>query len=181
MKNISIAFLGIILIYGCSFKMPGMKEVKEPFTGGKYESNGRWFRATGSGESMSLETSKDKALLLSKQRLAAGVQTQIKTVSEEYKGERQADNASGDFNDRFQSLTRELMSQILIEVQIIDSKTFQKTDRTYISYVALEARKKTLYKKLKEISAQKTSLSDKDKKYIQEMMDKAIKNLDDGE
>jgi len=181
MKNISIAFLGLLLIYGCSFKMPGLKEVKEPFTGGKYESNGRWFRGTGSGESMSLETSKDKAMLLAKQRLAAGVQTQMKTVSEEYKGERQADKAMGDFNDRFQSLTREVMSQVLIEVQMIDSKTFQKSDRTYICYVALEARKKTLYKKLKEIAAQKTSLSDKDKKYIQEMMEKAIKNLDDGE
>ncbi len=181
MKKISTVFLALVIISGCSFKMAGMKEVKEPFSGSKYESNGRWFRGTGSGESMNLETSKDKAMLSAKQRLASGVQTQIKTVSEEYKGERQADNAIGDFNDRFQSLTREVMSQILIEVQTIDSKTFQKSDRTYVSYVALEARKKTLYKKLKEIAAQKTSLSDKDKKYIQEMMDKAIKNLDDGE
>ena len=75
MKKISTVFLALVIISGCSFKMAGMKEVKEPFSGSKYASNGRWFRGTGSGESMNLETSKDKAMLSAKQRLASGVQT----------------------------------------------------------------------------------------------------------
>lgn len=161
--------------------MAGMNEVKEPFSGSRYESNGKWFRATGSGESINLETSKERADLLAKQRMAASIQTQIKSVSEDYKGERQADNSIGDFNDRFQSLTREVLNQILVEVQTIDKKTFQKTDHTYITYVALEARKKTIYKKLKEVSLTQKSLSEKDKKQVEEMIDKAIKNLNDGE
>ena len=181
MKYFMMVSLGLVLLDSCSPKMEGMKEVKGPFSGSKYESNSKWFRASGSGESMNLENSKDKALLTAKQRLASGVQTQMKTVSEDYKGERQADGTIGDFNDRFQSLSREVMSQVLVEVQTIDEKTFQKKDHTYITYVALEARKKTVYKKLSEIALQKQSLSDKDKKYIQEMMNKAIKNLDDGE
>jgi len=161
--------------------MPGIKEVKEPFSGSKYESNSKWFRATGSGESINLETSKERAVLIAKQRLASGIQSQIKTVSEDYKGERQSDNTIGDFNDRFQSLTREVLNQVIVEVQTIDEKTFQKSDHTYITYVALEARKKTIYKKLKEISLAQKSLSEKDKKQVQEMIDKAVKNLDDGE
>jgi hypothetical protein len=182
MKRLLFIFLGFATLYSCSPKMEGMTEVKGPFIGNKYEGNNRWFRGVGSGESMNLETSKDKALLSAKQRLASSLQTQIKTVSEEYKGERQADAAIGDFNDRFQSITREVMSQILVEVQTIDTKTYQKKDKNYVTYVALEARKKTVYKKLKEIALQKQSLSDKDKKYIQEMMDKTIKDLnDDGE
>jgi hypothetical protein len=181
MKRLSIVIVALISLYSCSPKMEGMTEVKGPFTGNKYETNGTWFRGVGSGESMNLETSKDKALLAAKQRLASSIQTQIKTVSEEYKGERQADAAIGDFNDRFQSLTREVMNQVLVEVQTIDEKTYQKKDRNYITYVALEARKKTVYKKLKEIALQRQSLSDKDKKYIQEMMDQTIKNLNDGD
>lgn len=181
MKNTIIIALAIFSFAACSPKMEGLKEVKGPFNGNKYESNGRWFRATGSGESMSLETSRDKASLMAKQRLASGIQTQIKNVSEDYKGERQADNTIGDFNDRFQQLTREVMNQVIVEIQTIDEKTYQKTDKTYITYVAFEARKKTVYKKLKEIAMQKQSLSDKDKKQVQEMIDKAIKDLDDGE
>jgi hypothetical protein len=181
MKYLIIILLGLTTLYSCSPKMDGMTEVKGPFNGSKYEGNKRWFRATGSGESMNLETSKDKALLTAKQRLASSVQTTIKTVSEDYKGERQADNTIGDFNDRFQAITREVMSQVLVEVQTIDEKTYQNKSKNYVTYVALEARKKTVYKKLKEIAMQKQSLSDKDKKQVQEMIDKAVKDLDDGE
>lgn len=181
MKKISGILLCFTLLYACSPKMEGLTEVKSPFTGNRYETNGKWVRGTGSGESMNLETSRDKAMLSAKQRLASGVQTQIKSVSENYKGERQADATTGDFNERFQSLTREVMNQVLVEVQTIDEKTYQKKDKNYISYVALEARKKTIYKKLKEIAMQRSSLSDADKKRVQDMIDQAIKDLDDGE
>jgi hypothetical protein len=181
MKRLMIILFGAMALQSCSPKMEGLTEVKTPFKGGKYEGNNRWFRATASGESMNLETSKDKAMLTAKQRLASSVQTTIKTVSEDYKGERQADNAIGDFNDRFQAITREVMSQILVEVQMIDEKTYTNKAKNYVTYVALEARKKTVYQKLKEIALQKQSLSDKDKKYIQEMMDKAIKDIGDGD
>ncbi|MFA6259947.1 MAG: hypothetical protein WC760_00625 [Bacteroidia bacterium] len=164
---------------GCKTKMPGMTEVQTPFTGNKYESNNRWVRAVASGESMHLETSKDKALLSAKQRLAAGVQTQIKQVSENYKGERQADETIGDFNERFQQLTREVMNQILVEIQTIDERVFQNGQRNYVTWVALEARKKTIYNKLKEQAKLRQSLSDKDKATIEKMIDQAIADLDD--
>jgi hypothetical protein len=161
--------------------MEGLTEVKTPFSGNKYESNARWFRAVASGESMNLETSKDKALLQAKQRLASDIQTQIKNVSENYKNERQVGENLGDFNERFQSLTREVMSQILVEVQTIDSKVYQAKNKNYITYVALEARKKTVYKRLKEIAMANTSLSEKDKAQVQKMIDASIQNLNDGD
>jgi hypothetical protein len=166
-------------ITACKTVPEGMSEVKSPFSGSKYESNRRWFRATASGESMNLETSKDKALLSAKQRLAGQIQTQVKNVAESYKGERQADNTLDEYNERFQQMTREVMNQVLVEAQIMETKTYVTKDKRYTTFVALEARKRIVYRRLKDVAKSKTSLSEADKKYISEMMDKAIKDLED--
>ena len=105
----------------------------------------------------------------------------MKQVSEDYSNERRVGNNLGDFNERFQQLTREVLNEVLVDINIIGDKVFQKEDNTYVSYVALEARKKTVFKKLKEIASLTTSLNDKDKQIIKEMIDKSIKDLDDGE
>jgi len=182
MKNIFITLFAIsTIVIGCKTKIAGLEEVNTPFKGSKYEGNKRWVRAEASGESMNLETSKDKAMLTAKQRLASSLQTEIKNVTENYKGERQVDGSIGDFNERFQALTREVMSQILVEVQTIDEKIYQNNKKNYITWVALEARKKTIYKKLKEQAKMRQSLSDKDKTIIEKMIDEAIKDLEDDE
>lgn len=176
MKKLIILLFVASAIVSCKTKMPGLTEVNTPFTGGKYEGNNRWVRAVASGESMNLETSKDKAMLTAKQRLASSVQSDIKNVSENYKGERQADGSIGDFNERFQQLTREVMNQVLVEVQTIDEKVYQNEKKNYVTWVALEAKKKTIYNKLKEQAKLRASLSDKDKETIEKMIDEAIKN-----
>ncbi len=181
MKKYAIIFLAIATIAGCKSTPDGMTEVKTPFKGSKYETNKRFVRAVASGESINLETSKDKAMLSAKQRLASSVQTQIKNVSESYKGERQVDGTIGDFNERFQQLTREVMSQILVEIDVIDEKQYKTKQNSYITWVALEARKRTIYKKLKEQAKMQKSLSEKDKDTIEKMIDEAIKDLEDND
>lgn len=182
MKQIIVLSLTLLIIgVGCKSKMNGLTEVKTPFSGSKYEGNKRWVRAVASGESQNLETSKDKALLQAKQRLASSFQTEIKNLTENYKGERQVDDNIAEFNERFQSLTREVMSQLLVEVQTIDEKVFMNKQNNYVTWVALEARKKTIYKKLKEQAKSKASLSSKDKAVIEKMIDDAIADLDDNE
>jgi hypothetical protein len=177
--QILLSMLVIGSLTACRTAPEGMTEMKSPFSGNKYESNRRWFRATASGESMNLETSKDKALLSAKQRLAGQIQTQVKNVAESYKGERQADNTLGDYNERFQQLTREVMNQVLVEALIMETKTYTTKDQRYTTYVAMEARKKAVYRRLKDMAQARTSLSEADKKYISEMLDKAIKDLED--
>jgi hypothetical protein len=120
-------------------------------------------------------------MLSAKQRLASSVQTQIKNVSESYKGERQVEGSIGDFNERFQQLTREVMSQILVEIDVIDEKQYKTKQNNYITWVALEARKKTIYKKLKQQAKMQRSLSEKDKETIEKMIDEAIKDLEDND
>lgn len=175
-----LAITIIMALIACKSTPDGMNEVKTPFRGNKYESNRRFFRAVGSGESMNLETSRDKAMLTARQRLAAEVQTQIKNVSENYKGERTVGDNMGDFNERFQQMTREVMSQVLVETQVFDSRTFVSKDtKRYTTYVAMEARKRTVYRKLKEITQTSTSLSEADRANISRMIDEAIKDTGD--
>jgi hypothetical protein len=84
----------------------------------------------------------------------------------------------GDFNTRFQQLTREVLSQTIVDIAIIGDKTYKNDKGNYISYIALEARKKVVYEKLKEISLNRKNLTPDDKKAIAEMIDKAIKDAD---
>jgi hypothetical protein len=182
MKYVIVALIALSIVgVACKSKKGGLTELKTPFSGSKYEGNKRWIRAVASGESQNLETSKDKAMLAAKQRLASSFQTEIKNVTENYKGERQVDGTIGEFNERFQALTREVLSQVLVEVQTIDEKIFQNEQKNYVTWVALEARKKTIYKRLKQQAKQRQSLSEKDKATIEKMIDEAIKELEDGE
>ncbi|MCU0421599.1 MAG: hypothetical protein MUC81_02220 [Bacteroidia bacterium] len=175
MKNYLFISVALLLVVSCKPKLDGMQEVKTPFKGNKYESNNRWWRAVASGESTNLQTSRDKAMLSAKQRLASSVQTQIKSLSENYVGERQVGENLGDFNERFQQLTREVLNQIIVDIRLIDEKTFKsEKSNQYTTWLAIEAKKSTTYKKLKEIALQRNNISDKDKKVIQEMIDKAI-------
>ena len=157
----------------------GLTEVKGPFSGSSYEGSRRFFRATGSAESKDAETAKSKALLLAKQRLASFVQTQINQVAENYSAERQITDNLGDFSTRFQQITREVLSQTIVDIAVIGDKTFTNKSGNYVSYIALEAKKKVVYEKLKELSLRRQNLTPSDKAAISEMIDKAIKEAED--
>lgn len=177
-RIIALSSICIMLLMACGAPK-GLTEVKSPFSGSSYEGNNRYFRATASGESTDMETAKSKAMLTAKQKLASFVQTQIKQVAENYSGERQADNNIAEFNARFQQLTREVLNQVLVEINVIGDKTYKNEKGNFVNYVALEARKKDVYLKLKEIALQRQSLNEKDKQFVQQMIDKAIQDCGD--
>lgn len=180
MKNLSFGLLAILLFtISCNSSKNGLKEIKTPFNGSAYESNRRYFRAVGSGESINLETAISKARLTANQRIASSVETEIKNVSENYQNERKADGNLGDFGERFQQLTREVMSTTIIGSNKIDQKTFQKPDKTYQVWIAMELRKREMYKRLKQKAKESNTLSDKEKKAIEEMIDKNLEEIDD--
>lgn len=176
-KLISILALSVLIAISCGAPK-GLTEVKSPFSGSSYEGSRRFFRATGSGESRDAETAKSKALLLAKQRLASFVQTQINQVAENYSAERQISDNLGDFSTRFQQLTREVLSQTIVDISIIGDKTYKNKSGNFVSYIALEAKKKVVYQKLKEISLLRNNLTPNDKEAISNMIEKAIKEAE---
>ncbi len=181
MKHLKIYFpLSLLLILiACGSSKNGLNQVKIPFKGNAYESNRRFFRSVASGESINLETARSKALLIANQRIASSVQTEIKNVTENYLNERKDGNQLGDYGERFQQLTREVMSTSINGMRTFDEKVFMKTDKSYQVWVAVEARKKDIYKRMKQTAKERSTLSEKEKIAIAEMIDKAIEDTGD--
>lgn len=123
--SIPAMIIVLIMVASCSSQKNGLTEVKTPFKGNAYESNRRFFRSVASGESISLETAKSKALLTANQRIASLVQTEIKNVTENYLNERKDGANLGDYGERFQQLTREVMATSINGMRTIDEKIYQ--------------------------------------------------------
>ena len=78
------AIAGLMVLASCGGTSPMGEKVKEPFSGSKYESDKRYFRSVGKGQSMDDNIAKNKADLQAKKELAQQVQTTLKVVTDQY-------------------------------------------------------------------------------------------------
>lgn len=121
------------------------KEVKIPCQGPKYSTDDKFFRASMNAESSNLSYSKEKAMTLTRQQLAASIQTKIKSVTERYAKEREITNKF-EFDQKFENLTREVVNQTLLDVRCICESTNSLQNGRFRSFIALEIEKESLYK-----------------------------------
>ena len=166
--------LGLFMI-SCS-SMPG-KKVKEPFSGSKYQTNNKYFRAKGIGESKSQQVSKNKAMTQAKSNLAGSVKSNMKRVADAYIAETTLEDKS-EVMEKFQSLSREVVSQEIADIRTIGEETYIN-EETYKTNVALEIKKKSMYKVMKKLA--KLEEKKYDAKTVQEyqkMLDKEIERLE---
>jgi hydroxymethylglutaryl-CoA reductase len=73
------------------------------------------------------------------------------------------------------------MSTSINGMRTFDEKIFMKPDKSYQVWVAVEARKKEIYKRMKLNAKAKSSLSEAEKKAIDVMIDKAIEDTGDSD
>lgn len=149
-----LSFIVTILIIVVSFSSCRTKTSPESPTPGAVELNipcqneGRsdrdYFRADNSSSSRNMSLSREKALTMTKQRLAGLIETQIKSVTDRYVNEYDVGDRQ-EFSGKFENLTREVINQTLRDIAIICEKTFQETDGRYTTYVAIEVNKETLF------------------------------------
>ena len=112
----------LLVLTGCGSSPFGSK-VKEPFTGNAYESNNRFFRGTGKGESSADNIARGKADIEAKTVLAGQVNTTMKQVADNYQG--QTENEKGaDVAQKFQSLAREVMNTDLADLRKTGEKKY---------------------------------------------------------
>ena len=135
-----------VLLVSCAAKKAttnavGDKEIKIPCL---VKSDKDFFRANQSANSTDLANSRDMALMATKNRLAGLINTQMKDVSERYINDRKIGNVS-EFNQKFESMTRSVVKQTLLDVNIVCEKTLQKTDGSYMTHIAIECSKETIY------------------------------------
>ena len=94
MKTNLISFAVLILVLSSCGSSPLGQKVKEPFRGNAYESNNRFFRGTGKGESSQDNIARGKADIDAKAQLAGQVNTTMKQVADQYLGQTENANAA---------------------------------------------------------------------------------------
>jgi hypothetical protein len=167
----------LMIAASCSSGILG-KKVKEPFQGRAYESNNRFFRGTGKGESSQDNIARGKADIEAKAQLASQVQTTVKEVSDQYLGQTSNEN-SADVADKFQSLVRETMNTDIADVRKIgEEKFYNEKEKKYTVFIAYEIKKNAMFRFMKKQAQVSDKISEKQKETMLKIIDEEIKAAD---
>ncbi len=178
MKNIfSLLFASVLLLTACSTNKFLGSKVKEPFTGEKYESNNRYFRGVGKGESKDQNISESKADLQAKKELAQQMSTTIKGVTDQHMSETEVGQAS-EITEKFESLIREVTNTKLADLRKVGQEQYRNAEGNYTTYVAYELHKKHMYRYLKQQVKINQKLNDSERKQIEEIIDEELKKAE---
>jgi Skp family chaperone for outer membrane proteins len=155
--------------------------VKEPFRGSGYESNNRFFRGTGKGESSADNIARGKADIEAKTQLAGQVNTTMKQVADQYLGQTQNEKAA-DVADKFQSLVREVMNTNIADVRKIgEEKYFNKKENRYTVFIAYEIKKNAMFRFMKKQAKVNQTIDERQQEVIQKILDEELKKADEDE
>jgi hypothetical protein len=189
MKNLTYVIAAFVLIAAssCKSKKPaptstdkvsGMEVLNLPCD--EYRSSTeKEFRATQSQKSSDLSLSREKALVVAKQRLAGLVETKIKSVTDRYVDEYQT-NAGLEMKGKYNNLTREIINQQLNDVKVLCDKTVREKDGSYTTYVAVEMSKDALKTAMENKLSDKAKLAvDFDKMKFEQIYNEEMKKLED--
>lgn len=180
MKTLNIlvySFLIAVIISCASGTLGG--RVKEPFRGSAYESNNRFFRSTGKGESSQDNIARSKADLDAKTYLAGQVNTTVKQVADQYLGQTENENAA-DVADKFQSLVRQVMDTDMADLRKVGEKKYlNKKEKKYTVFIAYEIKKNAMFRYMKKQAKVDNKISERQRETIEKILDEEIKKTDD--
>lgn len=169
-----------MLAIACSPNSLG-KKVKEPFQGNAYESNNRFFRATGKGESSQDNIARGKADIDAKAQLAGQVNTTMKQVADQYLGQTENANAA-DVADKFQSLVRQVMNTDLADLRKIgEKKYFDAKGNKYTVFIAYEIKKNAMFRYMKKQAKTDQTVNERQRDTIEKIIDEELKKADEAD
>ena len=174
---LSSFLLSALLIVGAcksSSKMYGEK-VKEPFTGSKYESNNKYFRAVGKGVSVKDNIARKKADVDAKSILAGQVNVTMKEVTDAYMA--QNENAeAGEVFEKFQDLTRQVMADLR---KFDEIKYFNADKNEYTVFVAYEIKKKSMLSFMKKMAKTQAYENERIRKAVEDIIEEELEKAED--
>jgi len=175
-----IVFGSAALLTSCGSSPFGQK-VKEPFRGNAYESNNRFFRATGKGESSQDNIALGKADIAAKTQLAGQVNTTMKQVADQYLGQTENERAA-DVADKFQSLARQVMNTQIADLRKIgQEKYFNKKTSSYTVFIAYEIKKNAMFRFMKKQAKVDQTIDERQMEIIDKILDEQIKLADEAD
>ena len=180
MKYLQLFLIGTVaLLSSCA--SPFGKKVREPFRGSAYESNNRWFRGTGRGESSQENIALGKADIAAKAQLAGQVNTTMKQVADQYLGQRENERGA-DVADKFQSLVRQTMNTQIADLRKMgQEKYYNEKTKSYTVFVAYEIKKNAMFRYMKKQAKVDQTIDERQMKIINEILDEQIKKADEAD
>ena len=177
MKKLLLFVVAISFLSGCSSN-PFGKRVREPFTGNAYESNNRFWRASGKGESSQDNIAQAKADVEAKAELAGQVNTTMKQVADQYLGQTENERAA-DVADKFQSLVRQVMNTEVADLRKIgEQKYFDKKQNKYTVFIAYEIKKNAMLRFMKKQAKVDQSVNERQRGLIEKIIDEELKKAE---
>lgn len=168
---------GLLILASCSNSTLG-KKVKEPFRGSAYESNNRFFRGTGKGESTQDNIARGKADIDAKAQLAGQVNTTMKQVADQYLGQTENENAA-DVADKFQSLVRQVMNTDMADLRKIgEQKYYNESTKQYTVFLAYEMKKNAMLRFMKKQAKVDKTVDERQREVIEKIIDEELEKLD---
>ncbi len=141
------------------------------------KSDKKHFRASSMATSTDLHLSKEKALLLAKQRLVTLVKSTTKTVTDRYINERGFSNTS-EVESKFENMTREVANETLSNVVVVCEKSSVLDDGKYNSFIAIEVNRDDVLTGMENrISNDKKLQIDYDKKKFEEIFNQEMEQM----
>lgn len=157
--NLRITLPLALLVAGAAFtgcsdksmtpKQAGEVEILEYCSGNEYKSDKDHFRASATGQSMSRETAKKIARSNAESKLARSINSTIEIVTDNYVNSSKFNNVE-EVTETFNDLARTVVDQQLSGAITACERLTQKTDGTYVSYMAIELSGSELVSKYNE-------------------------------
>lgn len=169
-----LLFISLMGLGGCKSKFFG-KKMREPFTGNAYESNARFFRGTGKGESKNENIAQSKADMNAKAELAGQVNTTMKQVADQYLNEAGYEDNS-ETMEQFESITRQVMNTQIADLRKMGEKKYYDGEK-YTVFIAYEIKKRKMLKFLKKQAELEQFQNTAAQKALIEMLQQEIDKL----
>jgi hypothetical protein len=179
-------YVNILLLFSLAFLVscasgPLGKKVREPFRGSAYESNNRWFRGTGKGESSQDNIALGKADIAAKAQLAGQVNTTMKQVADQYLGQTENERAA-DVADKFQSLVRQVMNTQIADLRKMgQEKYYNEKTKSYTVFIAYEVKKNAMFRFMKKQAKVDQTIDERQMEIIEKILDEQIKKADEAD
>ncbi|MDA3780966.1 MAG: hypothetical protein PF487_12215 [Bacteroidales bacterium] len=162
-----------------SAKVGGETLIEVYCSGPDYRSDKKAFRANSIGESSDQVVARKKASSNAKADLASLIQTTIKGATDNYVNSREFNNVE-EVEERFESLTREVVKQQLNNIKVICEKQTMTKQGRYKTYLAIEMSVNALEEALNnKLSKDKRLKVDYDYEKYKDTFDKEMDKLED--
>ena len=171
------SIISILVLFASCANNPFGSKIKDPFRGKEYQSNNRFWRATGKGSSRDEQIAIKKARLNAKAELASQVNSIVKSMADQYVGSTEFEN-NAEITGKFQDLIRQSVRTEIADLRMIKEEKYVNSQGIYTVFSAYEIKKKSMLKHLKKQYKLKAKDENYKDKIIEDYLDEQIEKAD---